>query len=242
MSPENVLIVRKTPDDVPGVRKSPDNTRRVIDKREQRMGTHFVKHCTAKPLGAKRVRFLSANMANQRLGRKERSRYRQPHNLVRYRLEPAMSDDFSFTIEIPCDDEGFVLLQCPQCGEFFKLRPSDYESDEVLEVSCPACGISSDTYLTEEAVNLALAIAKNKTLGALHDEMKRLERRTKGKAVSFKAGKPPQANDEPELQPSVDALTTATCCSCGKQSKISSLLSMSMFTCPLCGVTNFNER
>lgn len=43
-----------------------------------------------------------------------------------------MNDELSFTIEIPCDDDGFVLMQCPQCGELFKLRLNDYESDEVL--------------------------------------------------------------------------------------------------------------
>lgn len=153
-----------------------------------------------------------------------------------------MSEGFSFTLEIPCDDDGFVLLQCPQCGELFKLRPSDYESDDVLEVSCPACGISSENYLTEEVIDLAMAIAKNEALKALHGEMKRLERKTRGKSVSFKAGKPPRTDDESELQPSVDALHVVACHSCGKQSKISPLLSMSMFTCPLCGVINFNDR
>lgn len=31
-------------------------------------------------------------------------------------------DDFGFTIEMPCGEEGFVLLQCPNCSEFYKLR------------------------------------------------------------------------------------------------------------------------
>lgn len=122
-----------------------------------------------------------------------------------------MSDDFSFTIKIPCDEDGFVLLQCPQCGEFFKLRPNDYESDDVLEVCCPACGIVSDSYLTEDVVDLAMTIAKNKAFEAIHKEMKKLERQTKGKAVSFKAGRPPRPDDEPVLQPSIDALAITTC-------------------------------
>lgn len=150
--------------------------------------------------------------------------------------------DFSFTIEIPCDDDGFVLLQCPQCGDYFKLRPSDYEADEVLEVCCPSCGIVSDGYFTDEVVELAMAIAKNKAFEPIHDEMKRLERKTKGKAVSFKAGKRPKPDYKPELQASIDALEIATCQHCGRESKVSGLLSMSSFVCPLCGVSNFNER
>lgn len=149
-----------------------------------------------------------------------------------------MSDDFSFTIKIPCDEDGFVLLQCPQCGEFFKLRPNDYESDDVLEVCCPACGIVSDSYLTEDVVDLAMTIAKNKAFEAIRKEMKKLERQTKGKAVSFKAGRPPRPDDEPVLQPSIDALAITTCRHCGMQSKVSRLLSMSMYVCPLCGVSN----
>lgn len=153
-----------------------------------------------------------------------------------------MSSDFSFTIEIPCDDDGFVLLQCPQCGELFKVKPSDYEADDVLEVCCPSCGIVSDGYLTVDIVELAMAIAKNKAFEAIHDEMKRLERKTKGKAVSFHVCKRPKSDYEPGLQASVDALEITMCQHCGRESKVSGLLSMSSYVCPLCGVSNFNDR
>lgn len=152
-------------------------------------------------------------------------------------------DDFSFNIEISCDDEGFVLLQCPQCGELFKLRPSDYnESDDVLEVCCPSCGIISDNYITDDVMEVAMVMAKNQAFAMLHEEMKQLERKTKGKDVSFKAGKPPTQEDASVLQPSIDALAAVTCSHCGRESKVSRLLKMSVFVCPLCGVSNFNER
>ena len=151
-------------------------------------------------------------------------------------------DDFSFRIEIPCDEDGFVLLQCPQCGELFKLKVDDYNSDDILEVCCPACGIASENFLTEDVLSLAMTMAQNKAFEAMHKEMKKLERRTRGKAISFKAGKPPKPDDEPILQPSVDALAIVVCKHCGRQSKVARLLSMSMFVCPLCGVSNFNDR
>jgi len=153
-----------------------------------------------------------------------------------------MDDEFSFTIEIPCDDEGFALMQCPQCGELFKLRPNDYESDEVVEVCCPSCGIASDSYFTEDVIELAMAITKNQAFSAIHEEMKKLERETRGKLASFKAGEPPEPDNEAVLQPSIDALEIAICGHCGKQLKVSRLLTMSVFVCPLCGVSNFNER
>lgn len=153
-----------------------------------------------------------------------------------------MGDDFIITIQIPCDDDGYVLLRCPQCGELFKLRPSDYEADDVVEVRCPSCGGVSDNYMTDDVVELARAVALNNAMGAIHKSMKQLERRTRNKSVSFKAGKPPKKEAEPVLNSSIDELVIATCESCGRQSKISPLLRMSAFTCPFCGVSNFNER
>lgn len=153
-----------------------------------------------------------------------------------------MDETYDFTIEIPCDDDGFVLLQCPQCGELFKLRPEDYESDDVIEVSCPSCGIASDNYLTDEVVELARTKAMNAALKMLEAEMKKLERKTKGNPVSFKAGKPLKRESESALMPSIDTLSRVTCDCCGRQSKISRLLKMSKFVCPLCGVINFNDR
>ena len=44
-------------------------------------------------------------------------------------------------ISIPADDEGYVLLRCPKCGEKFKLAPTDIESDEVEDIYCPLCGL-----------------------------------------------------------------------------------------------------
>lgn len=153
-----------------------------------------------------------------------------------------MGDEFAFTIQIPCDDDGYVLLKCPRCGELFKLRPADYEADDVTDVRCPSCGSISDNYLTDDVVELARTMALNNAMGDLHKSMKKLERRTRNKAVSFKAGKPPKREAGPVLKPSVDELTVATCESCGRQSKISPLLKMSAFICPFCGVSNFNDR
>ena len=40
-----------------------------------------------------------------------------------------MSEEMVFQISVPTDEEGFVLLECPLCGELFKLNPSDYQDD-----------------------------------------------------------------------------------------------------------------
>ena len=43
-------------------------------------------------------------------------------------------EETRFEIRIPCDDDGFILLRCPHCGELFKLTAEDMESDETLDI------------------------------------------------------------------------------------------------------------
>lgn len=45
-----------------------------------------------------------------------------------------MTDDIHMEISIPADNDGYILLQCPNCGTFFKATPSDIEDDGVLEL------------------------------------------------------------------------------------------------------------
>ena len=66
-------------------------------------------------------------------------------------------EDFRMEISIPADDEGYVLLQCPKCGEKFKLTPTDIESDEVEDIYCPLCGLTSESFWTDDVFELAQA-------------------------------------------------------------------------------------
>ncbi len=47
-------------------------------------------------------------------------------------------------VSIPADDQGFVLMQCPLCGEFFKIKPEDYHAEDVIEIWCPSCGLKAE--------------------------------------------------------------------------------------------------
>ena len=66
-------------------------------------------------------------------------------------------DDFSVSILIPTDDDGFVLLRCPKCGEYFKLFSEDMQREEVLDIHCPQCGLISENYITDDVIELAQA-------------------------------------------------------------------------------------
>lgn len=91
-----------------------------------------------------------------------------------------MSDEVSFSISIPTDEEGYVLLKCSLCGELFKLKPGDFKDDSIFEVYCPACGLVSDSYVTDDVIELGMAMAENYMNDLITKEFKKLERQTKG--------------------------------------------------------------
>lgn len=148
--------------------------------------------------------------------------------------------EISFDLQIPADDDGYIPMECPLCGERFGLKPDDLEDDAVLEIACPHCGIVSDNYFTQEVIDLAMAKAANIAMGQLYNEMAKLEKKTKGGAIEIKASKKSQGEPEPMLTPDVNALVQVQCESCGRAAKVTPLLALSVFVCPCCGVSNFH--
>lgn len=49
----------------------------------------------------------------------------------------------TMTISIPADNEDYVLMKCPQCGELFRLKVHDIHDDGVMDIHCPACFFAS---------------------------------------------------------------------------------------------------
>ena len=75
-----------------------------------------------------------------------------------------MGEYSTFEISISTDNEGFALFRCPLCGELFGLRPSDYQDDGVFDIHCPACGLVSEDYFTDDVKELAMNISENNAL------------------------------------------------------------------------------
>lgn len=148
-----------------------------------------------------------------------------------------MGDEFH--IEIPTDDDGYVLLQCSHCGTFFKATPSDVKADSVLEVFCPSCGLTSDNYITDDVLELAIAMVQNNAMDLMYNEFKKMESQfTKG-PVTFKAGRKPEHEPENSIRSGIEALVTATFPCCNRTAKIKPMLKMTGCYCPFCGVKNF---
>ena len=150
-----------------------------------------------------------------------------------------MNDDFQMEISIPTDDDGYILLKCPNCSTYFKVPPADIEDDGVLEVFCPSCGLVSENYITEDVLELALAMVHNKAIDLIHDEFKKMERQLKRGPVTFKVGK--RLNLEPEnpIRSGIQAMEVATFSCCRRTAKVKPILKLTGCYCPLCGVKNY---
>jgi uncharacterized C2H2 Zn-finger protein len=145
-------------------------------------------------------------------------------------------------IGIPTDNDGYVLLQCPLCGEYFKITPINYEDDGVLEIRCPNCGLISDDYFTEDVIELAAKKAKNYAMDLFHKEMKKWERQFKDDRITFKAGKKPKVEYESQIQTTIEAMTSHQYRCCGRSAKIKLLLQIIGSYCPFCGVKEFEAK
>lgn len=151
-----------------------------------------------------------------------------------------MSDEFRMTVSIPTDDAGYILLRCEHCGTFFKATPSDIEDDGVLHIFCPSCGLTSENYVTEDVIELAMRMIKNKANDMIYDAFKNLERHNKRNSmIKFKAGKRPKHETEESIRSGIEALEVASFPCCSRTAKIKPLLKMTGAYCPFCGVKNY---
>ena len=106
-------------------------------------------------------------------------------------------------IPIHTDAEGFNLLKCPNCGAMFKVTPSDFEDEGVLELFCPSCGLTSKNYATDDVIELATVMAQNKAVDLIFDACKKMERQFNKSMIAFKAGKPPRQKPENPIRSGV---------------------------------------
>lgn len=150
--------------------------------------------------------------------------------------------DLGFRITIPSDEDGYILLRCPHCGELFKVSTEEAEDDSVLNTYCPACGLMADSFLTDGVIALALAMAKNRAISAIAKELEKQLKGLGGSLIKFDV----KVQDDPEpelpLAASIEALEVGRCRDCGSSFKVKQALSMSTFTCPYCGIGQFNDR
>lgn len=150
-----------------------------------------------------------------------------------------LDDKFNIEITIPSDNDGYVLMQCSYCGAFFKTTPDDIEDDGIWALYCPSCGLSSENYITDDALELVFAMVQNKTVDNIYDEFKIMEREFRNKPITFKAGKRPKHEPENPIRSGIEALEITSFPCCNRLAKIKPLLKITGCYCPFCGVKNY---
>lgn len=137
-------------------------------------------------------------------------------------------------ITIPTDNDGYILLQC----QYFKVMPTDMEDESVFPLYCPMCGLTSNSYLTSDVIDLANKMITNYAMDELYESFKQLERSTKRSPVRFKAGKKPKHEYETPIYASIDDLEIVKYPCCSKTAKVSPIIKMAGCYYPFCGVRN----
>lgn len=141
-------------------------------------------------------------------------------------------------ISIPADNDGFVLLQCQLCGEYFKLTPNDINDDSNLEIWCPNCGLKSKRYITEDVIRLALKLAKNLLVDEINNMTKALSSSLNRGTIKFKSGKSLGREAIDPIQAKIENLEIADYKCCHGRAKISPNLKFEGGYCPFCGEVN----
>lgn len=149
-------------------------------------------------------------------------------------------EDLQLRVTIPADEDGCILLRCPHCSELFKATADSCEDDSVLDFHCPLCGLTADNFLTQDVIDLALAKTANAVMPKLEKQLKRELAKTRNDLVSFDVKMDYDEEPETPIQQTVEALQKVTCKDCKRMSKVSPALAMSSYTCPYCGIGQFN--
>lgn len=139
-------------------------------------------------------------------------------------------------IEISIDKDGFVLLRCYLCGEYFKLQADDIKSESNINIWCPYCGLNGKSYFSEEVLDIALKKAKNAMNDMIYSAFKDIERKNKHNGfISFKVEKRTTQEVINPIKVKVDKLEQKNYKCCNKQAKIKPLSIECGSYCPICG-------
>lgn len=144
----------------------------------------------------------------------------------------------NFVISKQSDIDGFNSFRCSLCGDEFKLKTSEVQEDDVLEIFCPSCGIPSpiSSYYTDDIIENAQTIAINEAFKSINDMFKGLELKYRNnKNITFKAGRPFETTNPLPLYEQ-DNLEQVQFLCCNNNAKLSLIAKSSNPYCPYCGV------
>ena len=126
-------------------------------------------------------------------------------------------------ISVPTDNDGFITLQCPFCGDKFKLRAEEIEADELTHIFCPYCGLQDESshFWTDEVMEQA-KIAAVKSI--INDGGKFL-----------KGSRKPLKMEDDKILFETEDLEVAEVTCCQSMIKVRPLAKSVGIYCPFCG-------
>ena len=146
----------------------------------------------------------------------------------------------TYEIPIKSDEEGFILLKCNLCGEFFKLLASDLNDEANFNIWCPYCGLNGKNYYTDEVLDISQKIVQNEINKIIHQSFKDLERQTKNnKMLTFKCTSNPKDEIITQIKPKIENLEIKNYKCCKIKAKIRPISLENGSYCPLCGGADF---
>lgn len=142
-------------------------------------------------------------------------------------------------LTIPCDEEGFVLLQCHICGNHFKLLGKQINKDNIINIWCPYCGLNRKKYVPKEVIDIAVKIFENELNEIIYNNFKKIEKETKNSLIQFKCNTKPVLKEVSPIKKRIDKLELKNYKCCGSVAKIHPISKMCGSYCPICGVIDY---
>ena len=146
-----------------------------------------------------------------------------------------MSETEVFTISIPTDEDGQVLLKCPVCNDLFKVGETVFGDDSVFEIHCPSCGIVSDNYVTDDVLELGMQMVENYANDLIEKEFKKFAKSTKNSLCKFSYRSNYKKHSEQPIKLTIENMTLVEYPCCKRSFKIKPLLRLCGSYCPYCG-------
>ncbi|MEH7218093.1 hypothetical protein [Bacillus toyonensis] len=139
-------------------------------------------------------------------------------------------------ISIPTDSQGFYSLECPYCHERFKAQAGDIDSEEILELYCPSCGLVADNseFISSEVVKHAMTLAMNYVQNEIFNSLSKTSKKIKGSGLSMSVNKPKE--EVPQLLTEDENLEQVELNCCDKIIKVYEDQKVTNIYCPFCGV------
>lgn len=152
-----------------------------------------------------------------------------------------MSEEFSVSLSLPLDDDGFLRRECPSCIREFKWfahEVGDPDAELVEQYFCPLCGVASggDEWWTPAQAEYAQAIAAPDIEQFMNDTIRDAFRRSKylrmapGDGIDMDVETP-----EPMIEPN-DMVIVESPCHPNEPIKVSDQAVAAPIHCLVCGV------